>query len=274
MSAVATDLHALQRWMLDMLVAPTSAGCADIAQRVLPGARIDASACLDIYRRSYVLRLRRCLAEQFPATRHALGAALFDDFADGYLSDCPSDSATLYELGRRYADWLEANRPDRDEPVDAREDWIDFLIDLAHYERELFRLFDAPGHEGGRWPDVRVDDRNLVLQPCLALAQYRYPVAAYYHAVRANSAAAFPTRAESCVVIARRDYQTTTYPVHGLHYRFMAGVAAHASIEAALEDVAAWTGRGLSDVRQSWREDVRNAWIEAGFFVERGSSGG
>ena len=26
-----------------------------------------------------------------------------------------------------------------------REDWIDFMVDLARYERELFRLFDAPG---------------------------------------------------------------------------------------------------------------------------------
>lgn len=274
MSSGTTDLHALQRWMLGMLVAPASTGHADTAQRVLPGARLDASACLDIYRRSYALRLRRCLAEQFPATRHALGAALFDDFADSYLRDCPSDSATLYELGRRYADWLDANRPDRDEPIDEREGWIDFLIDLARYERELFRLFDAPGHEGAGWPDIRADDRDLMLQPCLALAQYRYPVAAYYHAVRANTAAAFPACADSCVVIARRDYRTTTYPVHGLHYRFLVGVAAHASIETALEDVAAWTGRGLSDVRRSWREDVRSAWIEAGFFVERGSVGG
>lgn len=269
MSIVAPGLHALQRWMLDALVAPESADRMAIQQHVQPGARIDASACLDIYRRSYVLRLRRCLAEQFPATRHALGASLFDDFADTYLRDCPSDSTTLYELGRRYPGWLEANRPDRDEPEDEREDWIDFLVDLATYERELFRLFDAPGHEGRHWPDASADDSDLVLQPCLALAQYRYPVAWYYHEVRAGRAPAFPALADSAVALLRRDYHTTTFPVNGLHYRFLTGVQQRDSVDAALDDIAAWTGRTRDNVTQSWRQDVRDAWIDAGFFVMR-----
>ncbi len=269
MSAVAPGLHALQRWMLDALVAPESADRAAIDDVVRPGARIDAAACLDIYRRSYVLRLRRCLAEQFPATRHALGAPLFDDFADTYLRDCPSDSTTLYELGRRYPGWLEANRPDRDAPDDEREDWIDFLVDLATYERELFHLFDAPGHEGQPWPDASADDDDLVLQPCLTLAQYRYPVAWYYHEVRASRSPTFPPNADSCVVVLRRDYHTTTYPVSGLHYRFLTQLRQHASIDAALDDIAAWTGRAVSVVRASWSNEVRRAWIDAGFFVNR-----
>jgi hypothetical protein len=271
MSVVAPGLHALQRWMLDALIAPESVDRAGIVHHVRPGARIDAAACLDIYRRSYVLRLRRCLAEQFPATRHALGAALFDDFADTYLRDCPSDSTTLYELGRRYPGWLEANRPDRDEPDAAREDWIDFLVDLATYERELFHLFDAAGHEGQCWPDASADDRDLVLQSCLTLAQYRYPVAWYYHEVRGGRKPAFPRYADSCVVVVRRDYQTTTYPVSGLHYRYLTQLRQCGSIDAALEDIAAWTGRAMSAVRDSWTTEVRSAWIEAGFFVTRAS---
>lgn len=269
MSVVAPGLHALQRWMLDALIAPESVDRAVIDHQVRPGARIDAAACLDIYRRSYVLRLRRCLAEQFPATRHALGAALFDDFADTYLRDCPSDSTTLYELGRRYPGWLEANRPDRDEPDAAREDWIDFLVDLATYEMGLFHLFDAAGHEGQCWPDASADDRDLVLQSCLTLAQYRYPVAWYYHEVRAGRAPAFPRCADSCIVVLRRDYHTTTYPVSGLHYRFLTQLRQCGSIHAALDDIAAWTGRAVSAVRESWATDVRTAWIEAGFFVDR-----
>ena len=175
----------------------------------------------------------------------------------------------LYELGRRYPGWLQANRPDRDAPEDQREDWIDFLVDLASYERELFRLFDAPGHEGRQWPTADADDRDLVLQPCLALAHYRYPVAAYYHAVRAGSTPAFPARADSPVALLRRDYHTTTFPVNGLHYRFLTGVQRHDSIDAALDDIAAWTGRTRDMVAQSWRQDVRGAWIDAGFFVTR-----
>lgn len=274
MSVVVPDLHALQRWMLDALITPESADRAAIRQHIEPAARIDAAACLDIYRRSYVLRLRRCLAEQFPATRHALGAALFDDFSDTYLRDCPSDSTTLYELGRRYPGWLEANRPDRDAADDQREDWIDFLVDLAAYERGLFHLFDAAGHEGQSWPDASADDRDLILQPCLTLARYRYPVAWYYHEVRAGRTPAFPPCADSCVVVLRRDYHTTTYPVSGLHYRFLEQLRQTGSVDAALDEIAAWTGRAVAAVRESWAADVRTAWIAAGFFVHRLAAAG
>jgi Putative DNA-binding domain len=269
MSATAPDLQALQHWMLDALTAPQPAARDRIAEYVLPGARIDAADCLAIYRRSYILRLRRCLAEQFPATRHALGEPLFDAFADDYLRDCPSDSTTLYELGRRYTVWLQSNRPDRDLPEEEREDWIDFLVDLATYERELFRLFDAPGHEGGCWPDASAADADLRLQPCLTLAEYRFPVAWYYHEVRAGRSPAFPPPEVSCVVMLRRDYHTTTYPVSALHYRFLGLLHEYASVDAALQDIAAWTQRDLSVVRQSWQGEVRQAWIDAGFFVAR-----
>ena len=258
--------------MLQALLAPPSADADGIAARVQPGAHIGAADCLAIYRRSYVLRLRRCLAEQFPATRYALGEALFDDFADTYLRDCPSVSTTLYDLGRRYAQWLEDNRPDRDSPAAEREDWIDFLVDLAGYERELFQLFDAPGNEGQAWPDAGVGDDELVLQSCLTLVQYRYPVAWYYHEVRAGHAPAFPVRGDAALVLVRRDYHTTTYPVNGLHYRFLTQLRQGAPIGAALQDIAAWTGRSLDAVTQSWRADVRQLWLEAGFFLQRSAA--
>lgn len=270
MSPTTAPLDDLQRWMLGALVAPGSVDRQAVAETLLPGARLDAAACLAIYQRSYVLRLRLCLGEQFPATRHALGRALFDDFADEYLRVCPPDSYTLYELGRRFADWMEATRPDRDLPADERESWIDFMVDLARYERELFRLFDAPGHEGRPWPDLACDDRALVLQPCLALARYRYPVAWYYHEVRTGRGPDFPPEAPSHVVILRRDYQTATYPVSPLHYRFLESVRENASIDQALREIAVSTGRALEEVERSWVTEVRRPWVDAGFFVARG----
>jgi Putative DNA-binding domain len=271
----AAPLHALQRWMLDALIAPGDAnpsGAQNVDDIVLPGARSSAAACLAIYQRSYLLRLRLCLREQFPATCHALGQALFDDFADDYLRACPPDSYTLYELGRRFADWLNATRPDRDLPEAQREDWIDFMIDLARYEHALFRLFDAPGHEDHAWPDAGAcEDSMLKLQPCLTLAHYRYPVAWYYHEVRAGRSPSFPQTGASHVVILRRDYRTATYPVSPLHYRFLEHVRDHACIHTALAEIATFSGRARLDVERSWREDVREAWLQAGFFVEASS---
>lgn len=270
MSATAS-LDAMQRWMLSALTTPRTVDTARIDALFLPAAHIDAAASLAIYQRSYILRLRLCLAEQFPATRHALGAALFDDFADEYLRDCPSDSHTLYDLGRRFPGWLERNRPDRALPSDQREDWIDFMVDLADYEYTLFRLFDAPGHAGA-WPDACCDDATLALQPCLALASHRFPVAAYYHEVRAGRAPAWPRARASHVVVLRRDLQTATYPVTLLHYRFLECIRAGDAIPVALSTIATWTGRDRADVARSWAADVREPWLRAGFFVERAPS--
>lgn len=271
----AMPLDALQQWMLSALTAPRGVDAARIDDLFLPAAHIDARASLAIYQRSYILRLRLCLAEQFPATRHALGAALFDDFADEYLRDCPSDSPTLYDLGRRFAGWMEANRPDRDLPPEQREDWIDFMVDLAHYEYTLFTLFDAPGHAGAGsdagWPDAGCDDAALVLQPCLALARYRYPVAAYYHAVRAGHAPDFPAAAASHLVVLRRGFRTATYPVTPLHFRFLEYIRDQGEVPAALSAIAAFTSRDREAVARSWARDVRGPWLEAGFFIRRPS---
>lgn len=260
-------LQAVQRWMLDALIAPGGVDRRAVIDALLPGPQLDAAGCLAIYQRSYILRLRLCLGEQFPATHHALGATLFNDFASDYLRACPSDSHTLYQLGRRFPQWLQQSRPDRDLPEDEREEWIDFMVDLACYERELFRLFDAPGHEGRVWPGAGTEDRLLTLQPCLALAQYRYPVARYYHEVRAGRSPGLPARSPSHVVILRRDYQTATYPVSPLHHRFLCALRQHHSIEQALADIAAWSRHPLEAVARSWATEVRGPWIDAGFFV-------
>lgn len=262
-------LQSLQRWMLDALIAPDGTDADTIADTFLPGPKLSPSACLAIYQRSYILRLRKCLEEQFPASRHALGSTLFADFADEYLRAYPSDSYTLHELGRRFPKWLEDNRPDRDQPPERRESWIDFMIDLASYERDLYRLFDAPGHEGRPWPDVSVDDDALMLQPCLALVEYRYPVAWYYHEVGAGRSPQFPAAMPSYAVILRRDFLAHTFPVTRLHYRFLSLVKQTRNLQGSLEAIAAESEFPIDDVWRSWRGEVRRSWLEAGFFVEK-----
>jgi hypothetical protein len=266
-----SSLGSIQRWMLEALLTPGEGDVAAARAMLLPGARLPPEACLAIYQRSYILRLRKCLEEQFPASCHALGAQLFCDFADSYLRDCPSDSYTLYELGRRFPEWLKNNRPDRDEAPEQREGWIDFLIDLANYERQLFCLFDAPGHEGKGWPDLATDDGALTLQPCLRLMQHRYPVAWYYHEACAGRRPDVPAAHISHAVILRRDYLTHTYPVTPFHFDFLQRVRTEGNVAGALAALARQTRLSLAEVQRSWREEVRSAWIEAGFFmVHRG----
>ncbi len=262
---IDTGLRDLQKEMLGALTAPETAKADVFAAALNPGARLSAAECFAIYRRSYILRLRRCLEAQFPASRHALGDALFVDFADAYLETCPSASYTLNVLGEGFPQWLQDNRPDADAP----EPWFDFMVDLAAYECTLYRLFDAPGHEGGPWPGAATSDRELALQPCLALAAHRFPVAWYYHEVKAGRQPDYPAPQDTWSVILRRDFLTHTFPVTGFHHRFLTLVGRTGDVEAAITALAIEAGMPRDAVAASWRGDVRNAWLEAGFFVRK-----
>lgn len=261
-----------RQWMQSALIHPETVKREEVERRFTPGAHLPAIECLRIYQRGYTLRLTQCLAEQFPALRKTLGETLFKDFAKRYLRVYPSDSYTLYELGRRFPDFLEEDRPDRESPPEHRERWIDFMVDLAKYERLHFKLFDAPGHEGSPWPDVSIPDEALIPQPCLALAAYRYPVAWYYHAIKDTPHVPLPPAKTSYIVLIRKNYQVTTFPITEIHYQFLQKFQATRQISEALNHVAEKTGFSLDQVERSWRDNQRDQWIQAGFFISRNAT--
>src|SRR3569623_2729157 len=155
-SGDATTLELVQRWMHDALIRPDEEAGEMAGRRLAPSPRLSPAAGLAIYQRGYFLRIASCMREQFPALCHALGEALFDDFVADYIRECPPESHTLYDLGRRFPPYLSENRPDRD--LAERESWIDFMIDLAEFERQVFTMFDAPGHEGQPFADADTPD--------------------------------------------------------------------------------------------------------------------
>lgn len=264
-----TSLAQLQSWMLGALRTPATIEQHTLDAILMPGAQLGARDCLSIYQRSYRLRLMQCLGDQFPATRHALGDDLFNDFALEYLGDCPSNSYTLYDLGARFSEWLEQHRPDRDLPVEGRESWIDFMVDLATYEWALFRLFDAPGAEELPWPTPNSSDDSLRLQPCLTLLQCRYPVADYYHSVRAKKMPEFPELQHCYYVIARRNFKTATYGLSQEQFTLIKAIQKLGCVESAICDISNTTGNCISNslVKQRWNA-LKQSWIEKGFFIE------
>ena len=251
------------------LINPELASDEEVERQFTAGANLQPAECLAVYQRSYLSRLTRCLAEQFPALCHALGEPLFEQFAKRYLQIHPSDSYTLYELGRRFPDFLEADRPDKDLPPEQRETWIDFMVDLARYERTHFLLFDAPGNEGNKWPNADTADSQLVLQCCLQLRSYRYPVAWYYHNIKEDPSTRFPERQDSFIAVLRKDYIVTTYPIQAVQFRFLNSLLASKSVGQSLEETARSTGRSRIEVTRSWQNEVRKPWIDAGFFAFR-----
>ena len=270
MSEAPLSLDALQAWMQHALIFPLQTSPQQTEQLVESSPRLAAGHRLAIYQRSYYLRLLTCMREQFPALCYTLGEELFDDFAYEYLQAHPSESYTLYDLGRRFPTYLDETRPDREEPVESRERWVDFMVALSHYERQLFVMFDAPGHEGRPFADVDVPDRHLRLQPCFALGHYPFPVAEYYHEVRSGHTPPVPLPSVTLVALVRKNYLTRTVPLTAPHYTFLASLQSGSSVTEALKLVAAQLAMPIAKVHESWSapEGTRQRWIEAGFFIE------
>jgi len=109
------------------------------------------------------------MAQQFSALEYALGEDLFRAFADDYLAACPSRHYNLAELGRLFPAYLQANRPGA--LSEEKEDWIDFVIELARFEYDLSVLFDQPAEEGYRLAGPSDDERK-----CARTGAYLHPV--------------------------------------------------------------------------------------------------
>ncbi len=259
------DLAALQHWMQNAVLHTAPMGKGEVEQHFVASPRLDAGERLAIYQRSYLLRLLSCLREQFPALCHALGEALFDGFAREYLQALPSESYTLCDLGRRFPGYLEAARPDREAPPGEREVWIDFMVDLGTFERAVFVMFDAPGHEGKPFATAATPDARLRLQPCFALHEARFPVAAYYHRVKSGQMSELPPAEAARTALIRRDYMVHSLPLTAGQFTFLQRLSAGATVPSALPALAADASSAAASL--AWMT-VRERWIEGGMFVE------
>ncbi|HYW16518.1 MAG TPA: DNA-binding domain-containing protein [Allosphingosinicella sp.] len=263
-----TGLHSIQRWMHDALLFPGKVDGGTRESLLQASPNLPAEAGLAIYQRGYFLRIASCMREQFPALRHALGEPLFDDFVADYIRDRPPESHSLYDLGRRFADWIGERRPDRELPAARRKPWIDFMIDLARFERQAFVLFDAPGHEGKAFAGADTADDRLRLQPCFDLGAFDFPVAAYYHSVRREEPSPLPPAGRSFAALVRTDYVTRTVPLGEAQYLFLEAMAAGGGVEAGAEAAARRLGATAGSVLRSWHSSGdRQRWLDWGFFI-------
>jgi hypothetical protein len=263
-----SDIHSVQQWMHDALVFPRMVDSGRRDELLRPSPRLTGAAGLAIYQRGYFLRIANCMREQFPALCHALGEPLFNDFVADYISDKPPESHTLYDLGRRFPGWLGENRPDLDLPPAERELWVDFMIDLARFERQVFALFDAPGHEGRPFADAATPDERLRLQPCFDFGAYDFPVPAYYHSVRLKEPAPLPPAERSFAALVRTDYVTRTVPLTETQYLFLQAMTQGGGVEDGIAAVARHLSTAPDRVRGSWHSSgERQRWLDWGFFI-------
>ena len=82
----------------------------EAAEFIKPNARLNSVERLEIYSRSYWFRVLDSLADDFPGLRAVLGKVAFNRLSRAYLTDCPSRSFTLRNLGARLEEWLRTNQ--------------------------------------------------------------------------------------------------------------------------------------------------------------------
>src|SRR5215470_18168374 len=76
------------------------------AQIIKPNDRLTSFERLEIYNRQYWFRVLDGFSEDFPGLRAVLGDRRFEAVAKAYLTDCPSRSFTMRDLGSRLEAWL------------------------------------------------------------------------------------------------------------------------------------------------------------------------
>jgi hypothetical protein len=139
---------------------------------IKPNDRLTSFERLEIYNRQYWIRLLSSMVEDFPGLRAVLGASRFEAMSKAYITDCPSRSFTLRNLGSQLEFWL------RRHPRWAGKKQA-LALDIVKLEWAEIDAFD-----GKFEPPLRPEDLSaaagpnlrLRLQPYIHLLSLRYPV--------------------------------------------------------------------------------------------------
>jgi hypothetical protein len=177
-------LEELQREMFDVIRQPLTPSertpkrtqdgrsTKEIVERMIkPNDRLSSVERLEIYNRAYWYRILGSLAEDFPGLCAIIGQKTFDRLSVAYLSELPSESFTLRNLGARLEAWLcrhpkFASKNQRLAVDMVRLEWAD--IDVFD-SGELPKLNEHDLQNAG-------EDPVFHLQPYIRLLDLSYPV--------------------------------------------------------------------------------------------------
>ena len=138
---------------------------------IKPNDRLSSFERLEIYNRQYWFRLYSSFEEDFPGLMAVIGRKKFDALTRAYLTDCPSQSFSLRNLGSRLEAWLLAHS----EHIEPR---VDLALDMVRLEWAHIEVFDSatePLIDADDLAEIH-DGSQLRLQPYLRLLELRYPV--------------------------------------------------------------------------------------------------
>jgi hypothetical protein len=154
-------------------VAPDGRSMRSVASEIIkPNDRLTSFERLEIYNRQYWFRILSGFAEDFPGLRSVLGGSKFDRMAKAYLSDCPSQSFTLRNLGARLQGWLRTNP----QWAGTRQQLAVDMVRLEWADIEAFDGAAEPALKPEDLANANTAKLRLRLQPYIQLLDLHYPV--------------------------------------------------------------------------------------------------
>lgn len=146
---------------------------AVVARQIIkPNDRLTSFERLEIYNRQYWFRVLDAFSDDFPGLRAVLGDRRFNALAKHYLTDCPSRSFTMRNLGSRLESWVSKH------PRYAAGR-LELALDMVRLEWAEIEAFDAAFETPVAAATLVGADPTklrLRLQPYIRLLDLRYPV--------------------------------------------------------------------------------------------------
>jgi hypothetical protein len=142
------------------------------ARFIKPNDRLTSFERLEIYNRQYWFRVLSSMVEDFPGLRAVLGDARFEAMSKAYITECPSRSFTLRNLGSQLESWLHKH------PRWAGKKQA-LALDIVKLEWAEIEAFDGKAEPPLRPEDLTATagpNLRLRLQPYIQLLSLRYPV--------------------------------------------------------------------------------------------------
>ena len=294
-SQAPTQLHEIQRRMAAAVMHPLTraetmprrrrdgvSNQAEAEAVIRPNDRLTSFERLEIYNRQYWYRLYSSFEEDFPGLEAILGRTKFDALMRAYLTDCPSESFTLRNLGSRLDAWL-GEHPEATEPHGtlARD-----MVRLEWAHIEAFDSEERPRMKPESLAGIG-ENSTLRLQPYLRLLALSYPVEDLLLQVRSADGSSASSTNNASTARKRRHVRrvaalkpkpiwlavhrlenTVWYkPLRAEEYRLLTALLAGKTLEEAIE--SAFEASEMPEAeRPAFLQEGFADWAMLGWFTE------
>ncbi|WP_446742808.1 HvfC/BufC family peptide modification chaperone [Silvibacterium acidisoli] len=248
---------------------------------IKPNDRLTSFDRLEIYNRQYWFRLYSCFEEDFPGVKAIIGSTRFDKLMRAYLTERPSTSFSLRNLGSKLDKWLNENP----EHLGPRPQ---LALDMARLEWAHIDAFDS-----AQLPPIDADELAsineqsiLKLQPFLRVLELNYPVDDLLIELRSENGSADSSSNNASIERKRRHVRrVSSLPAEEIHlavhrhdnsiyykrlhredYRLLDAVLSGKPLGEAIE--YAFTDTTIpEEERGAFLQQAFATWAELGWFV-------